>query len=183
MADEEMTKNVGEDTTKSVKNEIIGYIEKNGVVTLEDIVFECEISKSEVTHQLEQLIKERIVRKFFTSRGTYFMLEWTRFADNTLSLSNPTPAIIDVYKACDDCLDLKDELKKIYANFISLMGIFVAIFSFVVVNVSFTPQLCSEGITMKAIEKIAVINLSIVFCLACLVYLIKVVIIKSLCKK
>ena len=90
-------------------------------------------------------------------------------------------------KATNEILEKKveqvrGEMKSLYANIISLMGIFVSIFALIVVNANITFSLTSENMR-EVFWGIIVMNVVVVVCILALLIGIRFILVGKLLKK
>ncbi|HZK62129.1 MAG TPA: HTH domain-containing protein [Anaerovoracaceae bacterium] len=77
--------------------------------------------------------------------------------------------------------ELENSTKNIYASIISIMGVFVAIFSLIILNISVVSE-SINGSTMDLLIKLVVLNIPLVGTIIILLFAVKYLIITPLCK-
>ena len=75
--------------------------------------------------------------------------------------------------------DIRGELKKIYVNLITLMSIFIAVFSLVIVNSNIIFKITEKNIN-KFIFQIICVNLSVCLSMIIFILLIRLIVINPL---
>ncbi|MCR5778415.1 MAG: hypothetical protein K6G84_13530 [Lachnospiraceae bacterium] len=120
------------------------FNENDEPLRIDELALLLDEKEISVQKELDRMVSEGIVRKISIRKNTYYCLENQGFTasqfdnarTNLLSWMANIKASRD--ELSEETESLKNELNKIYSNFISIMGIFVAVFAIVFSNASFT---------------------------------------------
>lgn len=168
------------------KKTILDYIEEAGKATSDELQETFQISRSVVFNVTDELIREGNLRKKrIDDRLYYYKPAKTTWGDLE-DANNKIKESIIVAEDSSDMLvkevdQLRGEIKSIYANIISLMSIFVAIFALIIANVNVIAGLVDTNIS-KLLVGIIAVNVSIGICIAVFIILIRIFIINPLKK-
>lgn len=153
------------------------YLQTNLFTTIKDMSKNLGIYKSTAVYLLDLMMKNNVVEKININNKQVFIYK----TDEGASILNQNIAIANIKskEIKNDIMGLKEEMGKIYSNFISLMAIFTSIFSLVVVNSNILLNLPSENI-IRYVCYVAILNISIIICFAILTVLINVLVMKNI---
>ena len=152
----------------------------NRPVTVSEIATELGVSRPMVIHQLQSLLKKGNIVKYTSQDGIQQYYSPTvsktgldavlsqKYADIAGSLEKQYADI----KAEND--NLRQQIDKLYANILTLMGIFVSIFSLIIINVdaigSFMMNVDNSDVLFRTLIKL---NVPLVTAIVVLILLIK----------
>ena len=152
----------------------------NRPVTAQEIAYELNISLHTVNSLFRKLVEKGNLVKYSTSnnRSTYYAVANSKEAiDQALSqkyvdMIAPLEKKFDEIKEAQEKLDV--QLQGVYAQIITLMGIFVAVFALVIVNVNAIGEF-TRSITdiCELCKALAILNIPLVISLAALMLFIK----------
>ena len=169
----------------SIKDEILNYlISSNDAFSLTQIAEIYRLSASSTHMILEKLVKDEKIKKFITNKGTYYIHSKNATYDDLSNMhyeiTKETTKAKDQYEDLNSEINLlKEKLGRIYLDIISLMAIFVAVFSFISINTSIVFQL-SKNNQYDVFRGIIITNLSLAITLVLLITLIRLIIVNPL---
>lgn len=175
------------DKNEFTENEkkIVEALEKGTALSLGELQRQSGMSRQAVIYAVKRLNANGIVKQQGTQNGAYYFLAKMTYGQFQTGevFSN---AVINA-KATNEILEKKveqvrGEMKSLYANIISLMGIFVSIFALIVVNANITFSLTSENMR-EVFWGIIVMNVVVVVCILALLIGIRFILVGKLLKK
>lgn len=159
----------------------------NRPVTVSEIATELGVSRPMVIHQLQSLLKKGNIVKYASQDGVQQYYSPTvsktgldavlsqKYADIAGSLEKQYADI----KAEND--NLRQQIDKLYANILTLMGIFVSIFSLIIINVdaigSFMMNVDNSDVLFRTLIKL---NVPLLTAIVVLILLIKLLFLTKL---
>lgn len=175
---------------EDIASRILELLELEGSKMVNQISDSLQLSEAKCRNCLEKLVSEGKVFQYPAKRSghIYYAIKrdgitadeyshlWTIFVKEE----------INVRDACL-CLEHKaqkidDNVTEIYVNLISIMSIFVAIFSLIVVNANIVFELTQQN--MKEVFcGIILINMFVVICIIVLLLAVRFIIVNSLIKR
>lgn len=167
---------------KTIQEKILNLLRELSPLTLEELAEILTVHIDVIKRELNSLIKQEMV--YQDGEGFYAN---TRYRlENIDELQKETKEINEAYKKELKRLkkrssEIEYKINNIYLNLISLMSIFVAIFSLIVTNANITFKLTQENMS-EVFEGIIITNLFIVLCIIILLIGIRVLIINFLRK-
>jgi hypothetical protein len=168
---------------ETIQNRIVYMLEKTSPLVAEELAWEFDIPVEIIKEELDSLCKQYIVHK----EGDNYYANTRYRLDSIDKIQKETKEINANYKKELKQLknrsnEIENKIESIYLNIISLMSIFVAIFSLIVTNANIVFNITQKN--MKTVFKgIAVTNLFVVICIIVLLIGIKLLIINSFYKR
>ena len=175
------------DKNEFTENEkkIVETLEKGTALSLGELQRQSGMPMRVVINTVRSLQDKGIVKLQGTQNGAYYFLAKMTYGQLQTGevFSN---AVINA-KATNEMLEKKveqvrGEIKSLYANITSLMGIFVSIFALIVVNANITFSLTSENMR-EVFWGIIVMNVVVVVCILALLIGIRFILVGKLLKK
>lgn len=182
------------------EEKVLELIECKGRITIKEIAKELEIGIMAAHRIVYELMEKGEIREILTSRGKYYVSSFKNSMElkNDVSLkigsdmggdkekdtedkaeSDIYKLEDNIYKAQDNALDIKEEIDRvkeqvgrIYVDFISLMSIFVAVFSLISVNSNIIMAISEKNINNVVLTTV-IVNISVCACLSLFVLLIR----------
>ena len=177
--------NKNENELNEDEKKIVKALEKSTALSLGELRRQSGMSMQATVNAVQSLKANGIVKRQGTQNGAYYFLAKITYGQFETGevFSN---AVINA-KATNEILEKKveqvrGEMKSLYANIISLMGIFVSIFALIVVNANITFSLTSENMR-EVFWGIIVMNVVVVVCILALLIGIRFILIGKLLKK
>ena len=152
----------------------------NRPVTVSEIATELGVSRPMVIHQLQSLLKKGNIVEYTSNGGKQ------RYYTPTLSKTGLDAVLSQKYADIAGSLEkqyadikaendnLRQQIDKLYANILTLMGIFVSIFSLIIINVdaigSFMMNVDNSDVLFRTLIKL---NVPLVTAIVVLILLIK----------
>lgn len=172
---------------KAIEDIILQSVENAGKATVKDISIITNTSIVITKKILEKLCSDGKIERLETSRGIYYIpIEGITYGQLEKMGSEINKVI---YRAEDDTENVRDQIKgleddvnKIYSNFISLMSIFVAVFSLVLVNANIVFKITEQNIE-NFTRSVVIVNLSVCVCITIFVVLIRLIVLKPINRK
>lgn len=162
---------------------ILDFIKKNERVTIKDIMEKCAISKPVAHNCVRELLEDGKIIEIGTSRGIYYTTsEMTEGQLNNLSIESKRitfKAQDDMKNVAEEVDSLKDQISKIYADFISLMSILVAVFSLVSVNANIIAAIANKCVCHIVITTV-IVSVSVSLCMFIFILLIRWIVLKPI---
>ena len=168
------------------KERILEYIKDNGPVSGKEISEYVDVSMASISRAIQKLIDEGKISKVGGTRRVFYVvpdgITYAEMQDLKQILSKETA------KAKDSRLDIEDRVKELtksvngfYANIISLMSVFVAIFALITVNANIAVSFLKDNI-WDGVAAVATINGIVVFCIIVMLVFVRIIIISPLLK-
>lgn len=163
---------------------VLDFIERNERATIKDIANGCAISTSKAHSCVAALLREEKIAEIGTSRGVYYTEVSEITAEQFDKLGTETKKITfraqdDMQNVADEVKLLKNQIERIYVDFISLMAIFVAVFSLVSVNANIIAAVADKCICY-IVRTTVIVNISVCFCMFIFVLLIRAIVLKPI---
>lgn len=177
---------MGEKYIEYMRNQILKLLEEPR--RLEEISEKLCVSKASCFRTLAELIEQdKVMQISLGNRGTYYIIKKKAISDNVSDLN--ATIVKETVVAKDNYENLKKKVEKIdtnvnglYANIISIMSIFVAIFALIAVNANIAFELTEQNMQGVFCGIIGV-NLLVVVCMIILLVVVRIIIIKPLLGK
>lgn len=167
--------------------DVMNFIKDSGRVSVTDIAtaFAVPVQKA-APQMLSELCNEDKIQKIATNRGVYYLCSsgitvyQLEHLDNELNknMYQIEDAMMDVK---DEISDVKSHMGKIYADFISLMAIFVAVYAFVSINANVIAGVADKEADAVG-RTVILVNISVCICLAVFVVLVRWLVLRPLQK-
>lgn len=177
--------NKSENEFNASEKKIIEALEECTALSLGGLQRQTGMSMRAVANAVRNLEEKGIIKRRATQDGAYYFLAKMTYGQmqNGAVLTN---AVVNA-KVTNEMLEkeieqVRGEMKSLYANIISLMGIFVSIFALIVVNANITFSLTSENMR-EVFWGIIVMNVVVVGCILALLIGIRFILVGKLLKK
>lgn len=185
------------------KEKVLELIKQEGRKTIREIAEELGVGVVTANRIVYELMANGEIREISTSRGKYYTLSLknskilkndvnpeidsnmggNKGKDKKENMENNIYKMEDsIYNAQDNALDIKEEIGRvkeqvgrIYVDLISLMSIFVAVFSLISVNSNIVMKITEENIH-NVILTTAIVNISVCACLCLFILLIRLIV-------
>lgn len=167
---------------KTIQEKILYLLRKTNPLMSAELAEEFDTSIDVIERELNSLIQQEMVYR----DGDVYYANTRYRLDNIEKLQKETREINENYKKELKRLkkrssEIESKINNIYLNLISLMSVFVAIFSLIVTNANITFKLTQENM-VGVFKGIIITNLFVILCIIILLIGIKVLIINSLRK-
>lgn len=180
---------MSEQKTKEVRESIIAMLKDESPLSLTEISERLNMSKPTVLTYVRLLIEEDVIISISSARNRKVYYALNREA----TIEDVNKMHIEIAKETVDAKDIYEELKLqydvvnanvngIYVNIISMMSIFVAIFSLITVNANIVFKLTTENMP-DVFWGIIKINGFVVICIIVLLIGVRKIIIDPMLKK
>jgi len=155
--------------------------------SLIEISQSCDFDKESTSGALNKLIDEGKVFTIRTTRNVYYAIErkatWDNVANMYNEISQKTIVARDNYNELNERIEnIGNNVNGIYANIISIMAVFVAVFALITVNANITFKLTQNNMC-HVFWGIVVINIVVVICIIALLLGVRIIIINPLLGK
>ena len=185
------------------EEKVLELIECKGRRTIKEIAEELGIGIITANKIVFGLMAKGEIREVSTSRGKYYALSLknskvlnndvnpeidsnmggNKGKDTEDSVEGNIYKIEDsIYNAQDNALDIKEEIDRvkeqvgrIYVDFISLMSIFVAVFSLISVNSNIIMAISEKNISNVVLTTV-IVNISVCVCMSLFVFFIRLIV-------
>ena len=174
---------------RNIRGEIQKLLYRGPAMTVANISEELRISKATCKECLNQLIEKKEVYSFKAKNSgrIYYAIDEGMTVDD---LENMRKVIkeetVNAKDAYDDLAEKYDEVSKnvngLYANIISIISVFVAIFALITVNANITFELTKQNMC-DVFWGIIVVNVFVVICIMILLVATRIFIINPLLGK
>ena len=192
------------------KEKVLELIKREGRKTIKEITEELGIGLVAAHRIVCELMANGEIREISTSRGKYYTLSFKNSnilkSDVNLEIDsdmgenkeNDTGNRVErniykiedsIYNAQDNARDVEDEIDRvkeqvgrIYVDFVSLMSIFVAVFSLISVNSNIVMKITEKNIHNTILTTV-VVNISVCVCLSLFVLLIRKIVLTPIKEK
>lgn len=143
------------------------------------------LSRPSVLSALNTLVKEGTLEKVQSGKTAYFQMSSAEKSDEEKNLEK---RFVELDEALNEKITKHDqriaqiekETEHIYANMISIMGVFVAIFALIVINANtIAGTISQEEKICSALLKLIVLNLPVVVCIIALLIGIRFIILRD----
>lgn len=162
-------------------------VEQKRPIAFRDIAEYGNLSQVSTANILQKLESEHKVSKTKTDRSMYYMANISMEAEDLDNLH--TIIQLDTVQAKDDYEIIAEKMEKVeknvnllYANIISIIAIFVAIFSLITVNANIAFKVTEENLN-GVFQGIIFLNAFVVVCIVILIMAVRIVLINPLIEK
>lgn len=170
-----------------IKEKIIKFLkESDEPRTSSEIAEALSIKTGLIRKNLKQLFEEEKIYKIKGPYNIYYMFEREVITENLTSVHDEV--LEEIVKVKDNCRKLADDIEQIrenvnniYINIISIISIFVAIFTLITVNANIVIEITKENMA-NIFWGIILINIFVVACIIALLLVTRFVIIKPIIK-
>lgn len=181
------------DNKITLKEIILDFIKDNGKITIADFMGvygeRLNVSRSSIYRSLIDLINDGEVKKISTDRENFYIPNEKKEEQKKQNVNQEYIELLSrIYQAEEDVKKLREnlkknrkQLKKIYIDIISVTAVFVAIISFLIVNVNVISKITEANINHIAFA-LCIINISVCIGIFFFVLLIRFIIIKPILK-
>lgn len=168
--------------------EIEELLKESGPLTQKQIADTLNVSVMSCRSQLQKLVDEGKVTQVSSrnKRMYYFINKTATFGDVANMHSEIAKETVNVKDTYEDLKENYDEVNKnvngLYANMISIISVFVAIFALITVNANITFELTQQNMC-NVFWGIIVVNVFVVICIVILLGATRILIINPLLGK
>lgn len=157
------------------------FIREKLAVTYEELIQNIALSKDEMDKSLKDLTKNKVILTEERNNNIYYILNDGQTVDEFEHSYRTFGKIMINMKEINKSLETKTEnlnkdINHFYINIITIMGIFVAVFSLIFTNMKEIPIVAADP-TLSAIGTCLIIDISVIIIIAAMLILIKRVII------
>lgn len=174
---------------RNISKEIQQLLEISPAMTITNISEELGITKATCLTCLNELIDKKIVYSFKTKNGrkTYYSIEEHTTVNDIENMRKVVKEeTVNAKDAYDDLEEKYNEVNKnvngLYANIISIIAVFVAIFALITVNANITFNLTTQNM-YDVFCGIVKINVFVVICIIAMLGATRILIINPLLGK
>lgn len=174
---------------RNISKEIQQLLEISPAMTITNISEELGITKATCLTCLNDLIDKKIVYSFKTKNGrkTYYSIEEHTTVNDIENMRKVVKEeTVNAKDAYDDLEEKYNEVNKnvngLYANIISIIAVFVAIFALITVNANITFNLTTQNM-YDVFWGIVKINVFVVICIIAMLGATRILIINPLLGK
>ena len=174
---------------RNISKEIQQLLEISPAMTITNISEELGITKATCLTCLNDLIDKKIVYSFKTKNGrkTYYSIEERTTVNDIENMRKVVKEeTVNAKDAYDDLEEKYNEVNKningLYANIISIISVFVAIFALITVNANITFTLTTQNM-YDVFWGIVKINIFVVICIIAMLGATRILIINPLLGK
>ena len=171
---------------KSAEERILDLLNEKAPMTIIRIAEETSMSRSTCARVLAKLCEEDKIVKIQGSssgRAYYLVNREATVADVSnmhIEIAKDTIDARDSYEdLSNDMVKMKENVNGLYANLISIIAVFVAIFALITVNANITFELTKENMC-DVFRGIIVVNIFVVACIIALLIATKLIIINPI---
>ncbi|RGD36214.1 hypothetical protein [Sellimonas intestinalis] len=167
----------------SIQSYCMKMLEAASPLRIEEMAQELDVKVEMVRKELASLVSQDLVCKdgdFYYINTRYKMADINKIQKETKELNESYKKELCKLKKRSKNIEIK--VNTLYINFITLMSIFVSIFSLIATNASIIFNLTQEN-TKIVFVGIIVTNLFVVICIVILLIAIKILIINPMQKK
>ena len=167
---------------KTIQEKILNLLRKSSPLAAEELAEEFTVPVEAIKRELNSLVQQEMVYQ----NGDAFYANTRYRLDDIDALQKATEKINENYKRelkrlKKKSLEIEYKINNLYMNLISMMSIFVAIFSLIITNANITFKLTQENMA-DVFKGIIVTNIFVILCNIILLVGIRVLIINFLCK-
>lgn len=175
----------GEIMRETLQSKILSMLEQVSPLLSAEIAEELDTHIEIIENELDSLIEQGLIYKNENNDAYYpnmrYRFEYIDKVQKETQEINET-AKKELESLKETVKETEKNIKSIYVNIISMMSVFVAIFTLVTVNASFVFNIAKENL-YNVFFGIIVLNLFVVFCIIVLLIGVRLIIIRPLTKK
>ena len=173
-----------------LRNELLNRVEDainqfEHPVSTNDISFSLDLSKATILNALKELVNQGRIEIIYEGTGRYYQILKGQKEDGISKLDERFAQLDDALteknkKTVERIEQAEKEISNIYANMISIMGVFVSIFSLIIINANAGSDIVSKAASMKeAIINLLILNLPVTICIIVLLLGIRWIILRD----
>lgn len=164
-----------------MEDKILDYLKNSDEPkSVDDILKELDMSKRSAVSAINDLVKDGKIVSVGAAKRTYFIAnnqgvtadDYGKLKTRSLEILVPVKATSD--EAKEEIQTLRKEIKNMYANMISIMAVFVAIFSIVFSGGNFLFQSVNEAWSSHTLIALGVAESGIIFAILIMLGAIKI---------